>query len=561
MSSPGKLSPSELVAQLRGVVIGDPLPPSVLGEPETTGRDAPTAAPTESALARLKNLLSPAAKPTAPQRKPDETTRPTPMGDIPIPSKDVKAETPVSVEEELEELPEDIKVLNDATGEIRGARHLEALFERVESLLGGKSDPTKGFVPKAPTTIEETGLTEEEIERLVLKFLMQKGSATGREICAQIKLPFQIIEPLMKQWKKDQLVAYKGAAEMGDYNFTIIDMGREKARRYTDECGYNGAAPVVLNDYLKAMKAQTIAGQSVVEEDLKRAFSDLLISEAMFERLGPAINSGRGMFLFGEPGNGKTSIAERITKCFGSTIWIPRTLGIDGEILRLFDPGVHEEIPYDNSEGLFDLSGVDPRWVQIVRPTVVAGGELTMAELEITQNPFTKICESPLQLKANCGTFCIDDFGRQTMPVSVLLNRWIVPLEKRYDYLNLPSGKKIQVPFDQLIIFSTNLEPKQLVDGAFLRRIPYKIMVPDPSEEHFRKLFEIMAPKVGLVLDPDALDHLVEKHYKAVNRPFRNCQPRDLLLQCRNYTTYVKGPKTVSKESFDFAVSNYFSVM
>ncbi len=142
------------------------------------------------------------------------------------------------------------------------------------------------------------------------------------------------------------------------------------------------------------MKAQTIAGQSVVEEDLKRAFSDLLISEAMFERLGPAINSGRGMFLFGEPGNGKTSIAERITKCFGSTIWIPRTLGIDGEILRLFDPGVHEEIPFDSADGLFDLSGVDPRWVQIVRPTVVAGGELTMSELEITQNPFTKICES-----------------------------------------------------------------------------------------------------------------------------------------------------------------------
>lgn len=365
----------------------------------------------------------------------------------------------------------------------------------------------------------------------------------------------------MKQWKKDQLVAYKGAAEMGDYNFALVDFGRERARRYTDECGYNGSAPVVLNDYLKAMTAQTIANQSVTEEDLTRAFSDLLISTEMFERLGPAINSGRGMFLFGEPGNGKTSIAERITKCFGSTIWIPRTLGIDGEIVRLFDPGVHEEIPCDSGDGLFDLSGVDQRWVQIVRPTVVAGGELTMSELEITQNPFTKICEAPLQLKANCGTFCIDDFGRQTMPVSVLLNRWIVPLEKRYDYLNLPSGKKIQVPFDQLIIFSTNLEPKNLVDGAFLRRIPYKIMVPDPSREHFRKLFEIMAPKVGLVLDLDAVDYLIEKHYLAVNRPFRNCQPRDLLLQCRNYTVYTKGPKNVTKASFDFAVSNYFSVM
>lgn len=483
------------------------------------------------------------------------------MGDIQMPP---MTATPAEIAKKADEaapLPDDIKTLSKGTGVVRGSSHLEELFERVESLLGGSSSESGAYTPRVPTSVEESGLNEEEIERLVLKFLLQKGSATGREICAQVKLPFQIIEPLMKQWKKDQLVAYKGAAEMGDYNFALVDFGRERARRYVDECGYNGAAPVVLNDYLKAMKAQTIANQSVTEEDLTRAFSDLLISTEMFERLGPAINSGRGMFLFGEPGNGKTSIAERITKCFGSTIWIPRTLGIDGEIVRLFDPGVHEEIPYDAGDGLFDLSGVDQRWVQIVRPTVVAGGELTMAELEITQNPFTKICEAPLQLKANCGTFCIDDFGRQTMPVSVLLNRWIVPLEKRYDYLNLPSGKKIQVPFDQLIIFSTNLEPKQLVDGAFLRRIPYKIMVPDPSREHFRKLFEIMAPKVGLVLDLEAVDYLIDKHYMAVNRPFRNCQPRDLLLQCRNYMVYTKGPKNVTKESFDFAVSNYFSVM
>jgi hypothetical protein len=561
---PTKLSPSELIAQLRGVAIGEALPASLRSAEEkpVDGRQAATSAPTEHGLARLKSLLTPAAKPSTPTRQPEPATKSTPMGEITLPPPPAAPKTEsIQEHEEAEPLPDDINILSKATGELRGASHLEALFERVESLLGGSADVKQGFIPRVPTTIEETGLTEEEIERLVLKFLLQKGSATGREICAQVKLPYQIIEPLMKQWKKDALVTYKGAAEMGDYNFAIVDLGRERARRYIDECGYNGAAPVVLGDYLKAMKAQTIANQSVTEEDLQRAFSDLLISEAMFERLGPAINSGRGMFLFGEPGNGKTSIAERITKCFGSTIWIPRTLGIDGEIVRLFDPGVHEEIPYDISDGLFDLSGVDPRWVQIVRPTVVAGGELTMSELEITQNPFTKICEGPLQLKANCGTFCIDDFGRQTMPVSVLLNRWIVPLEKRYDYLNLPSGKKIQVPFDQLIIFSTNLEPKNLVDGAFLRRIPYKIMVPDPSREHFRKLFEIMAPKCGLILDMEAVDYLIDKHYIAVNRPFRNCQPRDLLQQCRNYMTYTKGPKNVTKASFDFAVSNYFSVM
>ncbi|REJ94283.1 MAG: AAA family ATPase, partial [Planctomycetota bacterium] len=239
----------------------------------------------------------------------------------------------------------------------------------------------------------------------------------------------------------------------------------------------------------------------------------------------------------------------------------PRALGIDGDIVRLFDPGVHIEVADDTREGLFDLSGVDPRWVRIVRPTVVAGGELTMSELEINQNPQTKICEAPLQLKSNCGTLVIDDFGRQTMPVEELLNRWIVPLEKRYDFLNLPSGKKIQVPFDQLIIFSTNLEPKDIVDGAFLRRIPYKIEVPDPCEEHFRKLFEIMAPKIGIVYDADAVDYLIETHFRKPGRPFRNCQPRDLLLQVRNYATYKRQPKKMSRESLDFAVANYFSVM
>jgi hypothetical protein len=447
-------------------------------------------------------------------------------------------------------------------GRSSGGEHLNDLFDRVNLLLGDLNpEANEPFRPRVPSSLEEAGLTEEEVQRLILKYLLLRGSATGRELCFQVKLSFSIIEPMLKAWKHEQLVAFKSAAEMGDYNFIITDMGRERARRFMDECTYCGAAPVGLADYLRAMSSQSVAGQEATEADLARAFSDLLVSENLVEQLGPAVNSGRGMFLFGEPGNGKTSIAERITSCFGSNVWIPRTLGIDGDIIRLFDPGVHQEADYETGDGLFDRSGVDQRWVRIVRPTIVAGGELTMDELEVTQNPQTRICEAPLQLKSNCGTLVIDDFGRQTMPVEVLLNRWIVPLEKRYDFLNLPSGKKIQVPFDQLIIFSTNLEPRDLVDGAFLRRIPYKIEVPNPSEEHFRKLFEIMAPKMGVIYDKVAIDHLVEKHYKAVNRPFRNCQPRDLLLQIRNYAVFKKLPKRMTPEGFDFAVKNYFSVM
>ena len=440
---------------------------------------------------------------------------------------------------------------------------LAELFDRVSSLLGDSQlEGDAPFRPPAPETIAQTGLAEEEVERLILKYLVARGSATGRQIAAQLCLPYKLIEPMLRELKMQQLVAYRGAAEMGDYTFTIVDLGRERARRYTEECSYFGAAPVSLPDYLTAMEAQSIAKQQATEADLKRAFSDLIINEKMLERLGPAVNSGRGMFLFGEPGNGKTSIAERITRAFGSSIWIPRALTVDGDIIRLFDPGIHELVQEPNpQEGLFDLSGVDPRWVKIVRPTVIAGGELTMSELEVTQNLQTKICEAPLQLKSNCGTLVIDDFGRQTMPVDQLLNRWIVPLEKRYDFLNLPCGKKIQVPFDQLIIFSTNLEPKDLVDGAFLRRIPYKIEVVDPTEGEFRKLMQIIAPRMGFQYDEPAVDSLIERHYRQAGRPFRACHARDLLLQVRNYCVYKSLPKQLTPEAFDFAVENYFSVL
>ncbi len=447
----------------------------------------------------------------------------------------------------------------------RHSAQLTGLLNRVDSLLGAASKPPDGpFTPKAPESLAATGLTFEDIERLILKFLLARGSATGRMIAAQCSLAFILVEPILKALKHDQLVIFKSSAAMGDYEYLVTDNGRDRARRYVAECTYFGSATVTLKDYLNAMSAQSIAKQHATEADLQRAFGDLIINERMLDRLGPAINSGRGMFLFGEPGNGKTSIAERITSCFGSTIWIPKALGIDGDIIRLYDPAVHQAVKQEQSTGLLDTTNIDPRWMQIKRPTIVAGGELTMAELEVRQNLQTKVCESPLQLKSNCGTFVIDDFGRQRMPVAELLNRWIVPLEKRYDFLNLPSGKKVQVPFDQLIIFSTNLEPKDLVDGAFLRRIPYKIEVGDPTEDEFRRLFAAVAPSQGFQLDRDsleALDYLIATHYTAKKRPFRACQPRDLLLQVRNFCLYKSLPRKVTPAAFDFACETYFSVM
>jgi predicted ATPase with chaperone activity len=281
----------------------------------------------------------------------------------------------------------------------------------------------------------------------------------------------------------------------------------------------------------------------------------------MLDRLGPAINSGRGLFLYGAPGNGKTSIAERVTRAFGQHIWIPRAIGVDGEIIRLFDPANHEEMPLEANSGLIDQRKIDKRWVRVRRPTIITGGELTMSALEVTINTSTGVSEAPLQLKSNCGTLVIDDFGRQRMSIDELLNRWILPLEKRFDFLNLPNGKKIQVPFDQLIVFSTNLEPRDLVDEAFLRRIPYKIEVVDPSEEDFRALFRMMAPKLGFEYDEQVIDELIEKHYRQTGRPMRCCHPRDLLLQVRSFCAYKGSPTALTSEYLEMAVENYFAVM
>ncbi len=455
---------------------------------------------------------------------------------------------------------------------------LEALLERINSMAGQTPADTaaaatatgtatvperlrNNFVPTEPETIREAGLSESEVEALVLKYLLARGDASGREIADQIKLPFVHIDELLRGMKQEQLVGHRGAAPMNDYQYQLSDMGRERARRYSLHCTYFGSAPVTLDDYIKSVKAQSLSNQHPTVNDLHRAFEDLVLNKKILDRLGPAINSGRGLFLFGPPGNGKTSIAERVTAAFGEETWIPRAIGIDGEIIRLFDPVNHEEVPTEASEGVWNNCKIDRRWVRIKRPTIIAGGELTMAQLEVTINTSTGISEAPLQLKSNCGTLVIDDFGRQRMSIDELLNRWIVPLEKRYDFLNLPNGKKIKVPFDQLIVFSTNLEPRDLVDEAFLRRIPYKIEAIDPSEEEFHALFELMAPKMGVEYDRAAVQYVLEEHYYKIQRPLRFCQPRDLLLQIRNYCRYHKTTAVMTPEYFDRAVENYFAVM
>ncbi|MEN6404876.1 MAG: AAA family ATPase [Thermoguttaceae bacterium] len=443
---------------------------------------------------------------------------------------------------------------------------LVAALDRINRLTGranrpDASSPPDAFTPTEPMSFGEAQLTDSHVEALVLKFLLARGDATGRDVADQVKLPFAMVEELLREIKEQRLIAHRGSAPMNDFVYQLSDLGRERARRYTQHCTYFGAAPVSLRDYVAGVQAQSLTTQHPTEKDLHEAFSDLVLSEKMLDRLGPAINSGRGLFLYGPPGNGKTSIAERITAVFGNTIWIPRAIGVDGEIIRLFDPMNHEEAPLPPGGGLLDASKIDKRWVRIRRPTIVAGGELTMSQLEVTVNQSTGICEAPLQLKSNCGTLVIDDFGRQRMRIDELLNRWIVPLEKRYDFLNLPNGKKIKAPFDQLVVFSTNLEPRELVDEAFLRRIPYKIEVTDPSEDEFRRLIRTVGERFGMAYQSDVVDDLIASHYRQGKRPLRFCHPRDLLLQVVNDCKYRGVPPEMTREHFDRAVENYFAVM
>ena len=290
------------------------------------------------------------------------------------------------------------------------------------------------------------------------------------------------------------------------------------------------------------------------------AFRDISIDRELFENLGPAINSGAGLFLYGEPGNGKSTLARKITQCFGQQIWIPHSIYEDGQIIKLYDAAFHE-VAGEETNSILKDAGFDRRWLKIKRPTVVVGGELTLDALEIRHDSRSNVSEASLQMKSNCGCLLIDDFGRQRIEPTELLNRWIVPLESRVDFLTLSSGKKIQVPFEQLIIFSTNLEPADLVDEAFLRRIPYKIEIGDPTPEEFHRLFQIYCPLFKCQYEQGIIDYLIKNHYEAKGRAMRRCHPRDLLGQIRNFCAYKDIPMEIRAEYFDRVVNSYFTIV
>jgi predicted ATPase with chaperone activity len=418
----------------------------------------------------------------------------------------------------------------------------------------------ESFRPSEPGTMADTGLPISLIESLIVKRLAVVGMTSGRQLANDICLPFAAIEKLYQNLRSRQIIVHQGSAPLNDYNYSLTENGRDRAAVASSMCSYVGPAPVPLMEYVLSAEAQTIRAESPKREELRTAFRDISINETLFENLGPAINSGAGLFLYGEPGNGKSTLAQRITQCFGNEIWVPHTIYEDGQIIKFFDAAYHQQTQ-DDSDSLIHEAAYDKRWVKIKRPTVVVGGELTMDSLEIRHDPGSNVSEAAIQMKSNCGCLLIDDFGRQRIEPQELLNRWIVPLESRIDFLSLASGKKIQVPFEQLIIFSTNLEPSQLVDDAFLRRIPYKIEIADPSPKEFHVLFQIYCAKFKCEYKEDIVDYLLTKHFIEAKRRLRRCHPRDLLSQIRNFCVYNELPMEMRTEYFDRVVKSYFTVV
>jgi len=427
------------------------------------------------------------------------------------------------------------------------------------SLNGLLTDDT--FWPVEPRSLHELGLSISFVEALIIKTIHQAGTISGRNVATRLGLPFRIVEPVVDVLKNRKFLAHVRPAAFNDYYYSLTELGQKRGHQHLQQCSYIGPAPVQLSDYTLSVEAQAAGVEPINREQLRNSLSKISYQDELLDQLGPAINSNTGLFLFGPPGHGKTTIARSLTRCLGQEIWIPHAILDDGNLIKLKDDAFHREASVPDTDGnLLKVQEWDKRWVRIQRPSVVVGGELVMENLEVRYDPRSNVCEAPLQMKSNCGCLLIDDFGRQRIAPEELLNRWIVPLENRCDYLTLPTGKKIQIPFEQLIIFSTNLNPDALVDEAFLRRVPYKIFVDDPSPTEYRILMKNVAAKMGFPETPEAAEHLLS-FYQRHKRPPRRCHPRDLLTQVANFCRYRQLPLTLRPEYLDQACRNYFSAL
>ena len=425
---------------------------------------------------------------------------------------------------------------------------------------------TASWEPPPIQGLEDTGLSQGFLADMALKVLYFQGQATGFEIADHLRLPFQaVISGIMDFLKREQMCEVKGAGGLGSgsYQYVITSKGSARAREQLERTAYLGPAPVPWDDYVAAIQAQGSGRLKVNPPLMKEALSHLVLEDEVFSKVGPAVNSGMSIFLYGPPGNGKTTIAESIGHMvLRDDIYIPYSLFVDGQVILLYDEINHVAVAPSGRDGSAPASlGAhrrDARWIRIHRPVIMVGGELTLDGLELQYDPINKFYEAPFQMKANGGMFLIDDFGRQQIRPRDLLNRWIVPMEKNIDFLSLHTGRKLEVPFQLLLVFSTNLPPRDLVDEAFLRRIRHKIEVTPPGFESYREIFRQVCERRNIRYDEQAVKYLLQEFYVKAERKLRANHPRDLMDQIMDISEYLDREPELTKELLDRAAASYF---
>jgi predicted ATPase with chaperone activity len=423
--------------------------------------------------------------------------------------------------------------------------------------------------PPVPESVSDTGLSEEFIVDLLLKTLYVQGVRTGRQLMAAVRLPFSFVDDRLLSLQQRRLVEVLGTSgpNRGSYLFDLTGAGRDRAREALSSSQYVGPAPVPLVQYRTWVEKQTIRNVHVTREVVREGFRRMVLSDAVHDVLGPSINSAKSLFLYGAPGNGKTMIAETISHLLGGDIFVPFTVEVEGQMMILYDPVYHHPVaglnPLEETDGaeggwLKESPTYDQRYVKVRRPIVLTGGELTLDQLDLQYDVHTKMYQAPFQLKANGGVLILDDFGRQRVPPKDLLNRWIVPLEKRIDFLTLHTGGKFPVPFDCLLIISTNLEPSHLVEEAFMRRIHYKILVEGPNPQQYAEIFARCCIERDIPYDQAAVNHIYDQWYGQRGIHARACHPRDILDHLVDIARFYQGRPELTFDMVDRACRSYF---
>jgi predicted ATPase with chaperone activity len=432
--------------------------------------------------------------------------------------------------------------------------------------------------PRCPTTLEETGLGLMQICDLVLKQLYLQGNLLGIQLARSARLPFQVVEEALRFLKDEKCIEVLSGELIGpaSYRFNLTELGRHRAREAFEQCRYVGPAPVPLSAYIEQCRRQMVTGTACSPRALMEAFHGLIIRDGLLDELGPAVCSGKSIFVYGPPGNGKTMIAKGLGEFLnkhGGEIYVPYAIDAESSIITIFDPTIHQPVDQADPTGTpgeparGQASGaevssrmdseIDLRWRRVRRPVVITGGELTLEMLDLRYNKASNFYTAPLHIKANSGVFLIDDFGRQIVSPRDLLNRWILPLEERVDYLTLATGKKFAVPFEQLIIFSTNLDPRELVDEAFLRRIRHKIKIDSPDRGLFTEIFQLCCKQRQIPYSGAAVDYLYATFYDQ-GKPPRSSDPRDLLEIVQSICRFRNQPVSLTPDLMSEATARFF---